>query len=100
LVLERASLSATKYTLTEADNLQPTKRNKPDYWRVRAIDGASNVGPWSNIRSFTVGAPFPAWALWTIIGLGALIIALFAFWLGRRTKASTASLLNKQGDPK
>ncbi len=99
LVLERTSLSVTKYTLTEADKLQPTKRNKPDYWRVRAVDGASNVGPWSNIRSFTVGTPFPAWALWTIIGLGALIIALFAFWLGRRTKASTASLLHKQNGP-
>jgi hypothetical protein len=30
------------------------------YWRVQALDGANNMGPWSATRTFTVGSPQPA----------------------------------------
>ncbi|HEV3409592.1 MAG TPA: hypothetical protein VG095_04825, partial [Chthoniobacterales bacterium] len=30
------------------------------YWRVRALDGANNMGPWSATRSFVVNSPQPA----------------------------------------
>ena len=29
------------------------------YWRVQALDGANNLGPWSSVRSFTVESPTP-----------------------------------------
>lgn len=29
------------------------------YWRVRALDGANNMGPWSATRTFTVANPTP-----------------------------------------
>lgn len=29
------------------------------YWRVRALDGAHNMGPWSAVRTFTVQSPTP-----------------------------------------
>jgi len=88
IVLEKKGLTTTEYTLTKAEKLKNTKKDAPDYWRVRAVDGAENAGNWSNIWSFTVGSVLPAWALWVLIGLGAVIILLFAFWLGRRSSGS------------
>jgi len=88
IVLEKKGLTTTEYTLTKAEKLKNTKKDAPDYWRVRAVDGAENAGNWSNIWSFTVGSVLPAWALWVLIGLGAVIIILFAFWLGRRSSGS------------
>jgi hypothetical protein len=29
------------------------------YWRVRVLDGANNMGPWSATRTFTVASPTP-----------------------------------------
>ena len=29
------------------------------YWRVRVLDGANNMGPWSAVRTFTVASPQP-----------------------------------------
>jgi hypothetical protein len=84
IVLEKTGLATTGYTLSKAEKLKPTPKDGAYYWRVKAIDGASNEGGWSNAQSFLVGSPFPAWALWTLIGLGALIVLLFAYWLGRR----------------
>ncbi len=88
IVLEKKGLTTTEYTLTKAEKLKNTKKDAPDYWRVRAVDGAENAGNWSNIWSFTVGSVLPAWALWVLIVLGAVIIILFAFWLGRRSSGS------------
>jgi hypothetical protein len=85
MILEKKGLTATEYTLTKAEKLKNTKKDAPDFWRVRAVDSAENAGNWSNIWSFTVGGVLPAWALWVLIGLGAVIILLFAFWLGRRS---------------
>jgi hypothetical protein len=91
LLLRKTDLTSAQYTLTKEEKLKATKKDAPDFWRVRAIDNASNESPWSNARSFVVGSPFPTWALWTLIGLGALIIILFAYWLGRRGASKTPS---------
>jgi hypothetical protein len=91
ILLEKKGLTTTEYTLTKAEKLKNTKKDAPDFWRVRAVDNASNEGNWSNIWSFTVGGVLPTWALWTLIGLGAVIILLFAFWLGRRSSGSHSS---------
>lgn len=88
MIFEKKGLTATEYTLTKAEKLKNTKKDAPDFWRVRAVDGAENTGNWSNIWSFTVGSILPAWALWVMIILGAAIILLFAFWLGRRSSGS------------
>jgi hypothetical protein len=103
VLVDKTGLTTTQYTLTEAEQLKPSEKNKPYYWRVKATDGASNDGPWSNLRSFTVGTPFPAWAIWALVGLGAVIMLLFVFWLGRRTSASRPqgpARLNEQGEVK
>jgi hypothetical protein len=91
ILVQKTGLTETEYTLLKEEALKSTKKDAPDFWRVRAVDNASNSGNWSNVWSFTVGSVLPAWALWTLIGLGALIIVLFAFWLGRRSGPKTAS---------
>jgi hypothetical protein len=100
ILLTKEAMTNAQYTLTKEEKLKPTKKGKPAYWRVKAIDGASNEGAWSNARSFTVGSPFPAWAIWTLVALGAVIIILFAFWLGRRTSPKPPSTrLDEHGQP-
>jgi hypothetical protein len=102
-LVEKTSMTNTQYTLTEAEQLEPSPKNKPYYWRVKATDGASNEGQWSNVRSFTVGTPFPVWAIWSLVGLGAVILLLFVFWIGRRTTSSRpapAARLDEKGDLK
>jgi len=87
IVLEKKVLTESEYTLTEAEQLEPVSKEAPYYWRIRAVDGASNKSEWSTPWSFYVGAPFtlPGWALFTLIGVGALLIGLLVFWVGRKT---------------
>lgn len=84
LIMEKTGLTTPQYTVTKEEKLKPVSRDNAYYWRVKATDGAFNESNWSNARSFMVGSSFPTWALWTLIGLGAVIILLFVFWLGRR----------------
>jgi hypothetical protein len=101
LVFEKTGLTTTEYTLTEDEKLQPSTKDNPYYWRVKAIDGAGNESNWSNARSFSVGTPFPMWAIYVLIGLGVLIIILLAFWLGRRAAVNKprSTRLDDQGQP-
>lgn len=87
VVLEKAELNTSEYTLTEEEQLAPVSKEEPYYWRVKAVDGASNESLWSTPRSFYVGAPFAlrGWALYILIGLGTILICLLLFWVGRRT---------------
>ena len=87
ILLEKKGLTDPEYTLTEEEKLAAVKKEAPYYWRVKAIDSAANESEWSTPGSFYVGASFalPSWAIFTLIGLGVLIISFFAFWLGRRT---------------
>ncbi len=87
VVLSKEELTESDYTLTAAEHLPPTKKDTPYYWRVKALDSAANESEWSTPRSFYVGSPFalPSWAIYTLIGLGALIIGYLIFRLGRRT---------------
>ncbi len=58
-LLERTDISSSSYTLTQAEALPRDQY----YWRVRAIDGASNQSAWSPVWSLTSGR----------VGLGTLI---------------------------
>lgn len=60
------------------------------YWRVLAVDGASNQGPWSETRSFHTDFNLMAFILgmpvWTKGGLAAILLAFCCFtcfWAGR-----------------
>jgi len=91
LVLEKTGLTASQYTLTEGQALEATKEEAPYYWRVKAIDGVSNEGEWSTLRSFNVGTTFKiaGGILYGIMGAGGLLLLGLGFWLGRRTAYSS-----------
>ena len=59
----------------------------PETARV-AIDDAANESEWLAPGSFYVGFTFPGWAIYTLIGIVALLVGFLAFWFGRRTAYS------------
>lgn len=87
IVLAKAGLNTSEYTLTEDETLAPVSKKEPYYWRVKAVDAAANESLWSTPRSFYVSAPFAlrGWVLYVLIGLGAILLGLLLFWIGRRT---------------
>jgi len=88
LVLEKKGLTKSEYTVIEEEKLAAVKKEIPYYWRVKAIDSVANESEWSTPGSFHVGFTFPGWAIYTLIGLVALLVGFLAFWLGRRTAYS------------
>ena len=90
-VLEKEGLADSEYTIPKEERLESTKKEAPYYWHVKAIDGASNESGWSGTGSFYVGFAFtmPQWALYTLFGVGGLLLLALAFWLGRRTAYSS-----------
>ena len=87
IVLEKTGLTESEYTLTKEERLASVEKETPYHWRVKAIDSASNESGWTGIGSFYVGFSFhmPTWLIYTLFGLGALLLGVFGFWLGRRT---------------
>ena len=88
IVLEKEALTDSEYTLPEETNLKSAKKDAPYYWRVKAIDGAFNESEWTTSRSFYSGFQWPelkGWLLYLLIGVGAVLIGLLGFWIGRRT---------------
>ncbi len=92
-VLKKEGLTISEYTITKEEKLESTKKEAPYYWQVKAIDGASNESQWSTPGSFYIGFQWPelkGWLLFLVIGVGALLIGLLGFWLGRRTAYSSS----------
>lgn len=88
IVLEKKGLTSSEYTLTELERLKALEDDAPYYWRVKAIDGASNESQWSGtgtflIKGFSLSMSQPL--MYILIGVGALLLFLGGLWLGRRT---------------
>lgn len=86
--LEKTGLTLSEYTLTKNEKLQPVYKPNPLYWRVKAVDGASNESEWSEAQSFYTGFQWPefvGWPLYLVIGVGGVLLFIFGFWMGRRT---------------
>jgi hypothetical protein len=87
IVLEKAGLTDSDYTLTEEEKLEPSSKEAPHYWRVKAVDEAANESEWSDVGSFYVGSRFTLseTVKKVLIGLGIAGAGFLGFWLGRRT---------------
>jgi len=85
-LLSRAGLADPSYTLTASEALDRTGKDAAYYWRVRAVDGASNIGPWSAPQSFRVGRvlQMPQWVLYLIGAVIAVVFFTAGFMLGRK----------------
>jgi len=91
LVLEKDDLPTSDYILEVAEELSPTDKDAPYYWRVKAVDGASNESGWSESASFYVSSgrfSLSAPARNALIAVGITAGVFFGFWLGRRTSYS------------
>ena len=89
ILLEKTGLTTSAYTLTDAEKLKSTNKDAPYYWRIRAIDAASNASDWSGAGTFYVGFIFPeikGWLLYVLIGVGVLLLFFLGFWAGRKSK--------------
>lgn len=86
IIVEKEGLQTSVYTVTEKEQEKLVGQSDPYYWRVRAVDGAANVGEWSGTGEFYVSPPFslPSWVRYTLIGLGALVLFAVGYWLGRK----------------
>jgi hypothetical protein len=86
IAVEKSGLPLSEYTLAEDEKLAPAGQ-KAYYWRVRAVDGASNEGGWSTVGLFYVGFSGTAMSggVWYILyGVIALAVAGLVFWFYRR----------------
>lgn len=73
-VLSKSGLTAATYSTAAAEKLAP----KTYYWRVKAVDGASNESSWSQAFTLKVGM-LPSWMpLWLFIVLIVVVLGLIA----------------------
>lgn len=84
LLLEKTSLTTLGYQLTEEEKLASTSRQQPYYWRVKAVDGASNESAFTPAQTFYVGFVLATWALYVIFAAAVIIAAVLGFLGGRR----------------
>ncbi|MBI4188759.1 MAG: hypothetical protein HY529_06100 [Chloroflexi bacterium] len=87
IVLEKTGLTRSEYTITGKERLKSVSKDAPYYWRVKAVDGASNESQWSGTGSFYLGF---SWGLsskmtYILLGAGALLLVILGVWIGRRT---------------
>ncbi len=84
VVLEKTGLIAPQYALSGADRLSSSGEGAPYYWRVKAVDAASNEGGWSTVGSFHWTAS--SLSLWVVIVLiaGVIAVGFFVYWMIRR----------------
>jgi len=93
MVLEKEGLTESEYTTTEKEKLESTSKKEPYYWRVRAIDGASNESMWTGNGEFYVGAVFaiPGWVVYVLLGIIAVLLFFLGYFYWRcRIKRSSA----------
>ncbi len=86
LVLEKRGLTTQGYQVTELEKLESVSQQQPYYWRVRAMDTASNISPWSQTRTFYVGFVLPMWAFYAIIGGAVVLAGVLGYLLGKRRR--------------
>lgn len=94
IVLEKTGLTESEYTIIEAEKLSPISKEEPYYWRIKAVDSASNESEWTGVGEFYTGVAFampdwamhmPDWAMYALFGIGGLFLFIIGIWVGRRT---------------
>jgi hypothetical protein len=84
ILLEKSGLAASQYALQESERLQMNNTKAGYYWRVRAVDGASNESSWTVPVLFYVGSAesgLPPWIFYVLGGLGVVLLVILGLWL-------------------
>jgi len=82
MLFEKEGMTKSSYTLGEEEKLKASKKETPYYWRVRAVDGASNEGQWSSAGTFYV-ASSPLLPVWAIIVMCVFVLLVIGFLIVR-----------------
>ncbi len=86
ILLSKAGLTDSEYLVDSSINklLQPRKSY---YWRLRAVDSASNAGEWTETGEIIIApvSQMPGWLMYILAVIGGLLI-LFIWYLIRRTE--------------
>jgi hypothetical protein len=92
VIMSQSNIGANYIDITEDSKMLPGKE-KPYYWRVKAVDRASNEGQWSLVSSFYKGHTFmtiignmPEWVKWVLVALGLALFGFMFFWIGHTIK--------------
>jgi hypothetical protein len=89
IVIDKTKLPTTSYALTPLEETELAGRIAAYYWRLRSVDAASNPSPWTGSGQFYVPGSgtggLPSWGLYIILGIGAIVLFLVGYWLGRRS---------------
>lgn len=92
VIMSQANVTANYIDITEDSKMLPG-REKPYYWRVKAVDRASNEGMWSMVSSFykghtimTIINNMPDWVKWVLVALGLVLFGFMFFWIGHTIK--------------
>jgi hypothetical protein len=89
VLIEKKGLTTPTYTLdtqNPQEKLKSASNNAPYYWRVQAIDAASNASNWTAPKSFLVGLTFGDYAVYIIFAVIAVMLGVIGFILGRITR--------------
>jgi hypothetical protein len=95
ILLEKTGLTESGYTLLPGERL--SSQDSSYYWRVRATDGAANVGEWSTAGSFSFFLPSEpslpeqpgqpeqsGWLIYLWIGLAVVVVVSVGLLVRRR----------------
>jgi hypothetical protein len=92
IIMSQSNVATNYIDITEDSKMLPGKE-KPYYWRVKAVDRASNEGAWSLVSSFYKGHTFftiisnmPDWVKWILVALGLALFGFMFFWIGHTIK--------------
>jgi hypothetical protein len=87
ILLNKAGLEASEYTLSKEEELVSAQKDAPYYWRVKAVDGALNESEWTYPRLFYIGfslSALPLWA-WYVLGIvAAAVLGIIGYWLWKK----------------
>ncbi len=89
-VMVKSGLTISHYTLSALEQLTPNRKGTYYYWRVRATDGASNVGEWSEGAAFRIKPTeeLPSWGRSVLAGIMAMLLVLYAIQMRNGLKTA------------
>ncbi len=89
ILLEETGLTDSEYLVDSSRN-QLLRPRRSYYWRVRAVDSASNAGEWTETGEITIApvSTMPSWLMYTLAVIGGLFI-LFIWYMMRRMDKRT-----------
>ncbi|UCH50436.1 MAG: hypothetical protein JSV54_05280, partial [Chloroflexota bacterium] len=89
LLLEKTGLTESEYQI-DSGTIRLLRPRRSYYWRLRAVDSASNSGEWTRAAEIKIApvSTMPAWLMYTLAVLGALFI-IFVWYMIHRAEKRT-----------